>query len=89
MMDLIYLLEDDDSIRKLVIYALNSQGYEAKGFERPAEFWKAMEPGPARPGPAGHHAPGGGRPDHPAKAPGSGGNEEAARHHAHGQEHGV
>ena len=42
MMDLIYLLEDDDSIRKLVIYALNSQGYEAKGFERPAEFWKAM-----------------------------------------------
>ena len=32
MMDLIYLLEDDDSIRKLVIYALNSQGYEAKGF---------------------------------------------------------
>ena len=43
MMDLIYLLEDDDSIRKLVIYALNSQGYEAKGFERPAEFWKAMD----------------------------------------------
>lgn len=42
MMDLIYLLEDDDSIRKLVIYALNSQGYEAKDFERPAEFWKAM-----------------------------------------------
>lgn len=42
MMDLIYLLEDDDSIRKLVIYALNSQGYEAKGFECPAEFWKAM-----------------------------------------------
>lgn len=42
MMDLIYLLEDDDSIRKLVIYALNSQGYEAKSFERPAEFWKAM-----------------------------------------------
>ena len=41
-MDLIYLLEDDDSIRKLVMYALNSQGYEAKGFERPAEFWKAM-----------------------------------------------
>ena len=42
MMDLLYLLEDDASIRKLVIYALNSQGYEAKGFERPAEFWKAM-----------------------------------------------
>ena len=47
-MDRIYLLEDDDSIRKLVIYALTSQGYEARGFERPAEFWKAMEgPQPA------------------------------------------
>ena len=35
---MIYLLEDDDSIRKLVIYALQSQGYEAAGFERPSEF---------------------------------------------------
>ena len=25
---MIYLLEDDDSIRKLVIYTLQSQGYE-------------------------------------------------------------
>ena len=42
-MDRIYLLEDDDSIRKLVTYALVSQGYEAHGFSRPSEFWKAME----------------------------------------------
>lgn len=42
-MERIYLLEDDDSIRKLVIYALGSQGYEAQGFEHPAGFWKAME----------------------------------------------
>jgi two-component system alkaline phosphatase synthesis response regulator PhoP len=35
---MIYLLEDDDSIRKLVVYALESQGYEAKGFSRPGEF---------------------------------------------------
>ena len=42
-MERVYLLEDDDSIRKLVIYALGSQGYEAKGFERPSDFWKAME----------------------------------------------
>ena len=41
----IYLLEDDDSIRKLVVYALESQGYEAQGFERPSLFWKAMEQG--------------------------------------------
>lgn len=39
---MIYLLEDDDSIRKLVIYTLQSQGYEARGFARPSEFWGAM-----------------------------------------------
>ncbi len=39
---MIYLLEDDDSIRKLVIYGLESQGYEGKGFSTPSEFWKAM-----------------------------------------------
>lgn len=38
---MIYLLEDDDSIRKLVVYALESQGYEALGFEQPADFWAA------------------------------------------------
>ena len=39
---MIYLLEDDDSIRKLVIYGLESQGYEAQGFELPSLFWKAI-----------------------------------------------
>ena len=39
---MIYLLEDDDIIRKLVIYGLESQGYEAQGFELPSLFWKAM-----------------------------------------------
>ena len=39
---MIYLLEDDDSIRKLVVYALESQGYEAAGFSRPSEFRAAM-----------------------------------------------
>ena len=38
---MIYLLEDDHSIRKLVIYALQSQGFEAAGFEKPSEFWHA------------------------------------------------
>lgn len=47
-MERIFLLEDDDSIRKLVIYALGSQGYEAQGIDRPSDFWKAMEgPQPA------------------------------------------
>ena len=40
---MIYLLEDDDSIRKLVIYALESQQFEAQGFDRPGPFWDAME----------------------------------------------
>ena len=40
---MIYLLEDDDSIRDFVIYTLNSQGMEAEGFERPSAFWSAME----------------------------------------------
>jgi two-component system alkaline phosphatase synthesis response regulator PhoP len=40
---MIYLLEDDDSIRKLVVYALKSQGYNAEGFERPSLFWRALE----------------------------------------------
>ena len=39
---MIYLLEDDDSIRKLVIYALESQGFQAEGFETPGTFWEAM-----------------------------------------------
>ena len=40
---MIYLVEDDDSIRKLVVYTLESQGFKAKGFERPSEFWEAMQ----------------------------------------------
>ena len=40
---MIYLVEDDESIRELVVYTLNSQGLDAQGFERPSLFWKAME----------------------------------------------
>ena len=40
---MIYLVEDDESIRELVIYTLKSQGFEAQGFERPSMFWKALE----------------------------------------------
>ena len=39
---MIYLLEDDDSIRDLVIYTLQSQGMEARGFALPSEFWRSM-----------------------------------------------
>lgn len=40
---MIYLVEDDESIRELVVYTLKTQGLDAKGFEKPSLFWKAME----------------------------------------------
>lgn len=40
---MIYILEDDNSIRELVVYSLNSSGLEAMGFERPSEFWEQLK----------------------------------------------
>ena len=40
---MIWILEDDDSIRKLVIYALESQDMAAEGFAAPADFWNALK----------------------------------------------
>ncbi len=39
---MIFLLEDDESIRKLVDYTLKSQGYECKDFALPSDFWKTF-----------------------------------------------
>lgn len=39
---MIYLVEDDDNIRKLVKYALTKEGFEVTGFEVPVEFWENM-----------------------------------------------
>jgi len=39
---MIYLVEDDASIRELVVYALSNSGFEAKGFDTPSAFWQAM-----------------------------------------------
>ena len=39
----IYLVEDDESIRELISYTLNSQGFQAAGFEKPSDFWNAMK----------------------------------------------
>ena len=36
-------MEDDESIRELVLYALASSGYEARGFERADAFWEACD----------------------------------------------
>lgn len=40
---MIYLVEDDDNIRKLVCYALEKEGYEVQGFAAPGEFWRGTE----------------------------------------------
>ena len=39
---MIYFLEDDASIQKLVCYALAKEGYEIKGLSLPSEFWKEI-----------------------------------------------
>ena len=40
---MIYLLEDDESIRELVSYALNKTGNETLGFDLPSKLYIAME----------------------------------------------
>jgi len=40
---MIYLLEDDANIREFVLYALNGQGMQAQGFDRPSRFYAALE----------------------------------------------
>ena len=40
---MIYLVEDDDNIRKLVSYALSKEGFEVQGYSDPKEFWKGIE----------------------------------------------
>ncbi|NLW71003.1 MAG: response regulator transcription factor [Eubacteriaceae bacterium] len=39
---MIYIVEDDKSIRELVVYTLNSMGFEARGFALPSDFWEAL-----------------------------------------------
>ena len=40
---MIYFVEDDANIRKLVCYALEKEGYEIKGFSLPSEFWQELK----------------------------------------------
>jgi two-component system alkaline phosphatase synthesis response regulator PhoP len=39
----VYLVEDDESIRELVVYTLRNSGFEAKGFSSAKEFWQAVQ----------------------------------------------
>ena len=40
---MIFCVEDDDSIRELMVYALTSSGFKAAGFADGPSFWQAME----------------------------------------------
>ena len=40
---MIFLLEDDGNIRKLVEYTLNANNMDVKSFGLPSDFWEAME----------------------------------------------
>lgn len=39
---MIYLLEDDATIRNFVEYALNNAGFKTKSFSKPSLFWEAV-----------------------------------------------
>ncbi len=39
---MIYCVEDDDSIRELMVYALNMAGFRCQGFRESGEFWTAL-----------------------------------------------
>lgn len=39
---MIYFVEDDNNIRKLVSYALSKEGYTVRDFALPSEFWKEI-----------------------------------------------
>lgn len=40
---MIWCVEDDTSIRDIELYALNSAGFETRGFENGTAFWEALE----------------------------------------------
>ena len=42
---MIYCVEDEDSIRELMLYTLNMAGFDAIGFSDSKPFWDAMESG--------------------------------------------
>lgn len=40
---MIYILEDDEAIRELVVYTLNNSGQTARGFGAPEDFYTALD----------------------------------------------
>lgn len=54
----IYYVEDDTSIRELVLYALKTAEFQVMGFENAASFYKRMKESAAGSDPAGYYASG-------------------------------
>ena len=42
-MPTIYIVEDDDNIRDLVLYALQTSGFSVQGFTCSIDFWKLLK----------------------------------------------
>ena len=40
---MIYVVEDDSSIRELIVYTLNSMNLKTVGFEKPSDFWDQLD----------------------------------------------
>lgn len=39
---MVYVVEDETAILELILYALNTQNIQAKGFQEPVDFWRAI-----------------------------------------------
>jgi len=48
-MSMIYVVEDDENIRELVLYALQNSGFTAMGFEDGGDFWTELDKNPMPP----------------------------------------
>ena len=53
---MIYVVEDDSSIRELIVYTLNSMNLKTVGFEKPSDFWDQLDSEIPTLGYAGHNA---------------------------------
>ena len=40
---MIYCVEDESTIRDLMVYTLKASGFDARGFESASDFWPAMK----------------------------------------------
>ena len=40
---MIYIVEDDQNIQEIELFALKNSGFQAEGFETARDFWKAMD----------------------------------------------